>query len=191
MLVVGTELVGVSKYTENWKKLIEKIREVYSGKLTYAAEGRNAMKIDFWGALDYIGIDAYFPLTDKSGPTLEELVKGWKEYEPEMKKLSDKYNKQIIFTEVGFKSVEGTAIKPWEWNQDGKTSQEEQALAFQATSLVFQNAPYLAGVFVWKYFTDMNSYERRNNEKGFTPYRKEAEKIISGWFGTNDGKTTQ
>jgi hypothetical protein len=191
MLVVGTELVGVSKYTENWKKLIEKIREVYSGKLTYAAEGRNAMKIDFWGALDYIGIDAYFPLTDKSGPTLEELVKGWKEYEPEMKKLSDKYNKQIIFTEVGFKSVEGTTIKPWEWNQDGKTSQEEQALAFQATSLVFQNAPYLAGVFVWKYFTDMNSYERRNNEKGFTPYRKEAEKIISGWFGTNDGKTTQ
>jgi hypothetical protein len=191
MLVIGTELVGVSKYTESWKKLIEKIRGVYSGKLTYAAEGRNAMKIDFWDTLDYIGIDAYFPLTDKSGPSLEELTEGWGKYEPEMKKLSDKYNKQIIFTEVGFKSVEGSAIKPWEWKQDGNTSEKEQALAFEATSIAFRDKPYLAGIFVWKYFTDMNSYERGNKEKGFTPYGKEAEKVISEWFGTNDRKTTK
>jgi len=186
MLVVGTELVGVSKYTENWKKLIEKIRGVYSGKLTYAAEGRNAMNIDFWGALDYIGIDAYFPLANKSSPSLDELVEGWKKYEKEMKELAERYKKKIIFTEVGFKSVEGTAIKPWEWKQDGKTSQGEQALAFQATSIAFRDKPYLAGLFVWKYFTDNNSYERGNNEKGFTPYGKEAEKVISGWFGVNN-----
>jgi len=34
----------------------------------------------------------------------------------------------------------------------------------------------------------MNNYERGNNEKGFTPYRKEAEKVISEWFGTSDEK---
>jgi hypothetical protein len=37
----------------------------------------------------------------------------------------------------------------------------------------------------------MNSYERGNNEKGFTPYGKEVEKVISEWFGTSDEKTTQ
>jgi len=191
MLVVGTELVGVSKYTDEWKKLIEKIREIYSGKLTYAAEGMNAKKIEFWDSLDYIGIDAYFPLADKGRPSLDELVGGWKKHEPEIRILSEKYGKQVIFTEIGFKSVEGTAINPWEWKQEGETSQEEQALAFEATSIAFKDKPYLAGIFVWKYFTDMKSYEKGNYEKGFTPYGKEAEKVISGWFGTNNGKATQ
>jgi len=185
MLVVGTELVGVSKYSDEWKKIIEKIRKIYSGKLTYAAEGMNAQKIEFWDSLDYIGIDAYFPLTDKTAPSLEELKEGWQKHEPEINALADKFGRQIIFTEIGFKSVEGAAIKPWEWDIEGKTSQEQQALAFEATSLAFKNKPYLAGIFVWKYFTDMNSLEKENNEKGFTPYGKEAEKVISGWFGTN------
>ncbi len=186
MLVVGTELVGVSKYTDEWDKLIKKIRGVYSGKLTYAAEGMNAQKIEFWDDLDYIGIDAYFPLSDKNSPSLEELTQGWTKYESEIRALSEKYDKQVIFTEIGFKSVEGTAIKPWEWKQDGKVSQEDQALAFEATRLAFRDKPYLAGVFVWKYFTDMNSYERGNVEKGFTPYRKKAENVIYEWFGIND-----
>ncbi len=183
MLVVGTELVGMSKYTEEWRIIINKIRKVFTGKLTYAAEGMNAQKTEFWDALDYVGIDAYFPLTDKNDPTVEELTKGWSKYEPAIRALSEKYNKQIIFTEVGFKSMEGTAIKPWEWDQDGKTSQSEQALAFEATSIAFRDKPYLAGIFVWKYFTDMDSDERDNIEKGFTPYGKEAEKVISEWFG--------
>ena len=76
MLVVGTELVGVSKYTDDWKKLIDDVRKVYRGKLTYAAEGINAKNIEFWYALDYIGIDAYFALTDKISPSLDELVEG-------------------------------------------------------------------------------------------------------------------
>ena len=186
MLVVGTELVGVSKYTQEWTRLIRKIREIYDGKLTYAAEGMNAKNIKFWDSLDYIGIDAYFPLTDKSGPSLDELVRGWKKYQPEMKKLFDKYNKRIIFTEIGFKSVEGTAIKPWEWSKNGSVSEREQALAFEATSLAFKNKAYLAGVFVWKYFTDMNSYEKGNIPKGFTPYGKKAEEVISRWFGSGE-----
>ncbi|MEM7007753.1 MAG: hypothetical protein AAF462_01310 [Thermodesulfobacteriota bacterium] len=190
MLVIGTELVGVSKYTDEWREIIKKVRDIYSGKLTYAAEGMNAQKIEFWEDLDYIGIDAYFPLTDKTAPTLDELLEGWNNYEPQIRALSEKYDKKIIFTEIGFKSVEGTAIKPWEWKQDGKTSQEEQALAFESTSEVFSDKPYLAGIFVWKYFTDMNSDERGNVEKGFTPYKKEAEEVLSEWFNTSqhDGK---
>ena len=191
MLVVGTELVGVSKYTDEWIEIINKIRDVFTGKITYAAEGMNAQKIEFWDVLDYIGIDAYFPLTDKHEPSLDELAQGWMKYEPEIRALSEKYDKKIIFTEIGFKSVEGTAIKPWEWKQSGKISQQEQALAFEATRRAFIDKPYLAGIFVWKYFTDMNSDERGNVEKGFTPYMKEAEKVISSWFGTNSQETAQ
>lgn len=183
ILVVGTELVGISKYAVEWEKLIGEVRKVYSGRLTYAAEGMNANNIKFWDSLDYIGIDAYFPLAENANPTLRELVRGWKKYEPEIKELSEKYGKKVIFTEIGYKSVEGTALKPWEWSDDGVVSQEQQALAFEATSIVFRDKPYLAGIFVWKYFTDMDSYEKDNIPKGFTPYGKKAEIAISDWFG--------
>jgi len=37
----------------------------------------------------------------------------------------------------------------------------------------------------------MNSHEKGNNEKGFTPHGKEAEKVISGWFETNSEQSAK
>ncbi len=185
IFAVGTELVGMSKYKEDWVGLIAKVKKTYSGKLTYAAEGMNATKIEFWPVLDYIGIDAYFPLADKENPTVEELVEGWEKYEPVLRELSAKYDKPVLFTEIGYKSVEGSTIKPWEWNGEGKTSQKEQANALRATHKSFTGSQYLAGIFIWKYFTDMQSYEKPNVEKGFTPYKKLGEKVLTDWFNSS------
>lgn len=182
IFVIGTELEGLSKYTDNWNNLIKKIRSVYSGRLTYAAEWKNANNVKFWDGLDYIGIDAYYPLTNKNNPSIEELKNSWAKYDSELSSLYKVYGKKIIFTEIGYKSVEGTAIRPWEWRQNTKYSEEEQAAAFEALSKFFATKPYLAGVFIWKYFTDYNSYEKGNIKKGFTPYGKKAENVITDWF---------
>jgi len=173
---------GLSKYTDKWNNLIRKIRSVYSGRLTYAAEWKNANNVKFWNSLDYIGIDAYYPLTDKNNPSIEELKNSWAKYDREFISLYKKYGKKIIFTEIGYKSVEGTAIRPWEWSQNTKYSEEEQAAAFEALSKFFTIKPYLARVFIWKYFTDNNGYEKGNIKKGFTPYGKKAENVITDWF---------
>ncbi|MGI9553598.1 MAG: glycoside hydrolase family 113 [Thermodesulfobacteriota bacterium] len=182
IFVIGTELVGMSKYDKHWNKLIEDVREIYSGKITYAAEGLNAENITFWTGLDYIGIDAYFKLTEKDKPELKQILNGWKRYEKELSELYAKYNKKIIFTEIGYKSVEGTTIRPWEWNDDKDASQLQQAVAFEAFFKAHSNAEYLEGFFIWKYFTDNGSYERGNIPKGFTPYNKMAEGVISDWI---------
>jgi len=182
IFVIGTELAGLSKYTDKWNNLIRKIRSVYSGRLTYAAEWKNAKNVNFWNSLDYIGIDAYYPLTEKNNPSVEELIDSWAKYDREFSTLYKEYGKKIIFTEIGYKSVEGTAKRPWEWSHNTKYSEEEQAAAFEALSKFFANKPYLAGVFIWKYFTDNNSDEKGNIKKGFTPYGKKAENVIIDWF---------
>lgn len=187
LFVIGTELVELAKYKSHWEKLISDIRSVYSGKLTYAAEGRKAKNVPFWNNLDYIGIDAYFPISNKENPSLDELTEGWERYDSELKKLSDNFNKKIIFTEIGYKSVEGTAIKPWQWvDNDSVMSEDEQARCYKAMFEFIKNKKYMAGIFVWKYFSDMDSHEERGNiKKGFTPYKKEAEKIVSEYFLPN------
>lgn len=186
ILVIGTELVKMSKYTSRWVEIINRVRKVYRGKITYAAEGVNAFNIDFWDKLDYIGIDAYFNLCKKRDTTMKNLFRGWRKVEPGIRKLSRKYGKKVIFTEIGYKSVEGTASRPWEWDKVGKVSQEQQALAFEAFSIVFKNKPYLAGVFVWKYYADLDTYEEERIPQDFTPYGKKAEKVLSGWFGSQE-----
>lgn len=183
IFVIGTELAAMTKYEKEWKKLITDVKDVYKGKITYAAEGSNAFNITFWDQLDFIGIDVYFQLTDKLHPDLKELEVGWKEKEEELKLLSDKFKKKIIFTEIGYKSVVGTAVKPWEWNNgSGKVSQQQQALAFEAMYRTFSDKEYIEGIYIWKYFTDNESYEKGNIEKGFTPFGKIAEGVISNWI---------
>jgi hypothetical protein len=77
---VGCEFVELtsSDYTLAWKELIQEVWEVYDGPLIYAANwGRESQQVEFWDALDFIGIDAYFELTDKADPTMDELLEAW------------------------------------------------------------------------------------------------------------------
>ena len=180
--VIGTELVKMAKYDKEWRKIIKDVRKVYSGKLTYAAEGSNVFKILFWDDLDYIGLDVYFQLSKDDNPDMKDLVEGWKKHEVKLRDLSEKFNKKIIFTEIGYKSVKGTTVKPWEWNSGQEISQQQQAQAFEAMFRTFSAKPYIEGIYIWKYFTDNDNYEKGNIKGGFTPYGKIAEGVISNWI---------
>ena len=178
LFVVGTELVKLGQYQKDWRELIEKVKNVYTGKLTYAAEWSNAENIQFWDALDYIAIDAYYPLSNKNNPSVEELINAWSPRRQKIETLAERWSRKIIFTELGYKSQLGTAIRPWEWKKDGALSELEQQNALDAALRTFWNRPYFAGFFIWKYFTDNNSYERSNIERGFTPFGKSAEEMM-------------
>jgi hypothetical protein len=51
------------------------IRKIYTGKLTYAANWDDFDKVPFWKELDYIGIDAYFPLSDAATTKWKSSIK--------------------------------------------------------------------------------------------------------------------
>ena len=80
--------------------MILKIKEVYKGKLTYAANWDEFKRVPFWKALDYIGVDAYFPLSDKKTPTVAEFEKGWKSHKKEIQKIQQQHKKTNSFYRV-------------------------------------------------------------------------------------------
>jgi hypothetical protein len=51
---------------KEWRRVIAAVRGVTSARLTYAANFDAYQRVAFWDALDAIGIQAYFPLTDKA-----------------------------------------------------------------------------------------------------------------------------
>ena len=79
MYCLGTEFTRLTtEKPEYWRYLIQEVRKVYSGKLTYAANWyQEYERVIFWDDLDYIGIQAYFPLTKKQEPKVNDLVHGW------------------------------------------------------------------------------------------------------------------
>lgn len=186
---IGAELHSVVKLQPTfWRELIRDIRKVYSGKLTYGANWYQEYEdVSFWEDLDYIGIQAYFPLTKKEHPTVDELVKGWKPHVRKIEGLAKRYNKPILFTEIGYKSSCDAAIEPWAWvnRSEGayeKISTETQANCYEAFFRVFWKKEWFAGALFWewkRYDGSANSGQSIN----FTPYNKPAANVMAKWFG--------
>ncbi len=183
---IGTEL---EKFVENrpdyWDNLISEIKKVYKGKLTYAANWDEFKRTPFWGELDFIGVDAYFPVSDSKTPTVEECLEGWNTHKPTIKELSDTFEKPILFTEFGYRSVDYTGKEPWKSDRSMTVvNLEGQTNTTKALFETFWNEDWFAGGFIWKWFHDYeNSGGEQNNR--FTPQNKPVEAIISSYYKLN------
>jgi hypothetical protein len=154
--------------------LITHIRSVYNGKLTYAANWDNCFYIPFWDKLDYIGIDAYFPLSSLTNPRLDSLTKAWKPWKQKIYDLSTKTNKPVLFTEYGFRNINTCAHKPWESNEDDSNNEMCQCHGYQSLFDTFWHESWFMGGFFWKYHTRI----RNPKNNAFTPQNKEVWDVI-------------
>lgn len=164
-----------------WKQLIKQIRTIYKGKITYAANWDNYENITWWNHVDYIGIDAYFPLVESINPTTEEIKNGWNPFIQNLSAFSKMWKKPILFTEYGFQSADGAAGKHWEVVQSEEGgNQQLQANAYEATFQALNNEKWFIGGFLWKWhFT--TQYDRIR-PTAWTPQGKLAEEVIANWY---------
>ncbi len=181
ILCIGTELHKTIKQPA-WRDLIKKIKAIYKGKLTYAANFDGEFEsVPFWDELDYIGIQGYFPLTKNENPTVEELIVGWKQPIRSMEAIHRKFKKPILLTELGYKSTTDAGIEPWRWPErnEPNISDQTQARCYQAFFQTVWPLPWLEGVYFWKWYP----HPPKNLVLGdFTPQGKPAEKIMKEWF---------
>lgn len=159
-----------------WNRLIGQIRQVYKGPLTYAANWDRYERIPFWNQLDYIGVDAYFPLSDARDPSVADLIAGWKPHLNALQKTSSQFQKPILFTEFGYRSCDYTARRPWESDTDCVPNPTAQANACAALTEAVWPQPWLAGGFVWKWFMDHNG--RHHERDQYSPQGKPAEVVL-------------
>lgn len=178
---VGTELSATQGREGNWRAVIGAVRSLYDGPLTYAANHGSENDLTWWDAVDYIGVDAYYPLTDKNDPTIAELKAAWQPRVSSLATLASTWNKSIIFTEIGYRSQDGTNQQPWASQLDGEIDLQEQADAYQAAFESVYHQPWLAGIYWWDWRTD--PFAGGPCDKGRTPYDKPAEDVLRYWYG--------
>ncbi len=186
ILCIGTELhTFVQTRPAYWSELIKEIRSVYKGKLTYAENWDQIARVPFWKELDYIGIDAYFPVAQSHTPSIEELRTGWQKHKTNIMKLKDTVDKPVLFTEYGYRSVHYTGKEPWDSNRvAGNFNFEAQNNALTALYQEFWNESWFAGGFLWKWFHNHNEVGGKTNNR-FTIQNKPSEKIIKEFYSTH------
>lgn len=188
LFCIGTELTRLSvEKNIFWKNLIREVRTIYSGEITYAANWHDEFeKITFWDELDYIGIQAYFPLVKNKTPSVRQISKGWKKHLPAIKSIHKKFDKKILFTELGYKSTTDSAIEPWSWvdyssNLYKPISTETQVNCYLAFFETVWEKEWFAGVHIWQWHTSEEDGGKDNLD--FTPRKKPAENVIAKGFG--------
>jgi len=181
-LAVGTELGGTTQREREWRSLIAEVRKHYHGKLVYCANWAEDLDhVRFWDALDWIGVQAYYPLTDRANPSIQELVAAWEKPLATLTALSTRFGKPVVLTEVGYHSLDTAASRPWEWDLPGKLSLETQARCYEALFAALRNHPRVRGVFLWKWHPDYaNAGGAKDTE--YTPERKPAEEVLRRAF---------
>lgn len=152
---IGLEYVHAQKFDRRWRAIIDAVRAVFHGKLTYGANWDQLDNVPFWDALDYIGVLAYFPLTDALDPTSAQIAAGWEGWMNKLQVMSKKYDKPVLFTEIGYNESARCASKPWAFQTGGANAKEIQARCIEQALLLPQRHPFLAGMFFWKWFPDL------------------------------------
>jgi hypothetical protein len=178
---VGTELAATTHRADDWREVIAGVRLRFDGPITYASFGGKEVDISWWDAVDYIGVDAYYPLTDKLDPTLEELRAAWIPHIATLTDLAVTWGKPIIFTEIGYRSMDGANIFPGVYWSGGTIDLQEQADCYQAAFESVYDQPWFAGMFWWAW--DAEPFAGGVCDDGYIPHDKPAEDVLRDWYG--------
>ncbi|NQY99100.1 MAG: hypothetical protein HRT45_00350 [Bdellovibrionales bacterium] len=172
LIILGAEIEQLTRpdYTVWWRETISEIRKVFSGKLTYGANGNPSPIfkgeseyewVGFWDNLDFVGIDHYPSfapsfLGSESENSDEAILL-------ELRRLHEKWlsnyissakQKPLLLTEVGFPLAAKGIEQPYKWNFDKEVQQSERLQALNAKALLQAIRGKSEGALVWRFLED-------------------------------------
>jgi hypothetical protein len=182
-ICIGTEFADINKEpgsASQWIHIINDIRGMgYAGKLTYAANWGLGADAEYnrpgltgvWDLLDFIGVDAYYPISSERDPSLQALTSGWRTplnqwdrgpYQ-ELETLHKRTGKPVVFTEVGYPAVDYAAKDPC----CEATGPENEALQSRAAAAVYQvwgDVPWWGGALWWQFGPSYNTHSLQGRQ---------------------------
>ena len=189
----GVEMFSVGVELRSWVTtgrapsffpIIEDVRRVYPGLLTYSANWDDVEDTTIFGALDLIGINAFYPLAEHEGASVAELALGGRRVAAKIEALARAWERPVVLTEIGYTTRRDPAVKPWEWPDsmvNVTVDERAQADAYAAIIAPFLDARWCAGFFVWRFYADPDDVSQEA-EWGFSPRGKQAELVLRDAF---------
>jgi hypothetical protein len=177
--VVGTELAATLGHEQRWRDIIAGIRDAFSGELVYAASWDEARKVPFWDALDVVGVNLYAPVTTRNNAHRFEILRGWQPWLERIQLLHKLARRDILLTEIGYRSVDGAGMHPYDFTSSAVVDVDEQADLYWAALQAVGDKPWIRGMYWWNWLANGSGAEEL---KDYTPRGKPAEnELIGAW----------
>lgn len=173
--IVGTELSKTTHRPE-WHTVIAAVRAAFPRTLLYVAHNADeAEAVPFWDLLDMAGVSLYPPLGQDhdQADRLAAMAGTVKRLEA----LAKEIGKPVLVAEVGMRSAQGAAAKPWE-SAEERVAQANLPLQAEVLAdwLKALDRPAIRGVLIWRWFTDPAA--GGSNDTDFTVQGKPAEAVL-------------
>ncbi len=174
---VGTEFDSLQWDSGYWLKLLNAVRRVYRGQLTYSSNWAISYPAFGW-ALDFLSIDAFFPLAVPASATQQQLVSAWAPWTSRASGIAYAFGKPVVFTELGTTSEVASFQQPWVWHHGTGLSLEAQRLYYAASCQAVKGR--VGGMYWWEY--DLQPLTSPLTDPGYNPQGKPAELEIANCY---------
>ena len=179
---VGSELVSSESFADNWHDIIQKVRGVYHGQLTYSSNWDNYMMIPFWDDLDIVGMNSYWKLGPDNDPTVSvaEIDRRWAKIQEDLFGWQGKVKKPILLMEAGWCSLANASYEPWDYTQTQlPLDLDLQKRLYEGFFQSWWGKPQCAGFMLWEWTPQSPGGPK---DKGYTPRGKPAAEVMREWF---------
>jgi hypothetical protein len=173
--LIGCELAGTLRHGGLWRETIRDVRSVFHRRIGYAASWDEASIVPFWGDLDFVGVDCYYPVTVRNDPGRLEILSGWAPVLDRLELLHRQTGREIVLTEIGYRSIDGAGRRPYAYATAGALDPTEQADLYWAALQATSDLPWLAGIYWWNWRADGMG---GTGDGDYTPEGKPAETVL-------------
>jgi hypothetical protein len=183
-LVIGTELTSMEPYGDSWRSLIADVRHVYSGSVSYAFNWGTSFETGFWSDLDFVSVDAYFPLDQApAGATAAPMAADWQRWLAVIEQANAPFHKSIVFTEVGVVPKTGAHLRPWDSSIRRAPNLDEQQAYYAATCDAVP--PAVDGMYWW---ATGPSLPHGLTPDDYSPLARPAEDVVRSCYAALAGR---
>jgi hypothetical protein len=181
-LSIGVECKSWSgRFGAYWTDLIQEIRKRFHGSITYSSNWDEVEDVLFWDQLDWIGINAFYPLASASNASYATYEATARDTMRKLAELSALHERPVVLMEIGYTTRTEAAVEPWLWPDDMTdvtVDEHEQARALYALGRAAADERSVLGFFVWRYYANLDDVSQEA-VWGFSPHGKLAEPVLS------------
>ncbi len=142
---------GMDKQSDRCRKLIAQVREVYSGIVMHNINHGDEQRFDWLSDVDIIGISGYYPVTDGVSRSKDICSVAGTKLSAFQERLTNIFNKPIMFAEIGVRNEEGCTQYPWDFHDrlDKPLDEQEQADFYDTAMEATWDLDWFCGYFWW------------------------------------------
>ncbi len=177
MLCIGCEMVRADGQDARWRELVARVREVYSGLITYNCDKYQEDHVGWWDVVDVISSSGYYPV----GTFPAELDR--------IESVVTRAGKPFIFMEAGCPSRTGSADKPNDWALPGSPSGAEQLRYYEDMFAAAGDREWMLGFMLWDWPARLYPADEASGNDDYCVFGKPAGAFLTQRYRALQGLT--